>query len=359
MVKIFYIRLTSCRSETIGPLLRTEPAETVFLLQLALCLSLSRYKDLTRRLQGWSPSDSLSDTPPLVQDTTDLGHIEEALIDALKEKTDDAVVPSVKSVGHVEEEWYPLFVETCKLLYALYSHGTNGSKSNLCPSIDVSLLYDIISDVILTPLSSADIEFDGGRDMQATCRRHALQLAMLSLDLPVNPELTYTDSSFMPLILQKLLARDGIKILCGLLDDNFALTAAASLDNFSTKSSTESVAPVVLLSPILVLLIRVATSSSEGRAELKAIIFPNDWRSAEDEVREVGSDFFQQKMDPTDVPSGSLRAKLITMMTSLDSVLKRYCAELLYTLCDKETGEFVTRTGFGNAVALMQIKGLI
>jgi len=40
-------------------------------------------------------------------------------------------------------------------------------------------------------------------------------------------------------------------------------------------------------------------------------------------------------------------------------VLKRYAAEMLYELCDRNTNEFVARTGFGNAVALLQIRGLI
>ena len=354
-------------------MLHTQPAETVFLLQLALCLSPSRYDDITRRLQGWSPSDSLSNTPTVVDETSvDLEFIENTLMQSSAILVDDAAcvessveevelesVPSITSVGHVGEEWYPLFVETCKLIYALYSHGGNGSDSNIIPSIDMSLLYDLIADVILTPLRPLDTKHDESSSMQATCRRHALQLAMLSLDLQTHPDSTCNDSSAVPLILEKLLARDGIKILCGLLDEHFAVSPAASFDTTNSSLSTASIAPVVLLSPILVLLIRVATCSSEGRAELKAIIFPNDWRSEDDEVKEVGSEFFQQKMDPTDVPPGSLRANLINLMTSLDSDLKRYCAELLYTLCDKESGEFVTRTGFGNAIALMQIKGLI
>ena len=371
---LFNILLISCRSETIRPLLHTQPAETVFLLQLALCLGPSRYDDLTRRLQGWSPSDSLSNTPTLIDETSvDLELIESALLQSSAAVVDDIagvessaeeveleLVPSITSVGHVGEEWYPLFVETCKLIYALYSHGGYGiDESNIGPSIDMSLLYDLIADVILTPLRPLDTKHDESSSMQATCRRHALQLAMLSLDLQTHPDSTCNDSSAVPLILEKLLARDGIKILCGLLDEHFAVSPAASFDTTNSSLSTASIAPVVLLSPILVLLIRVATCSSEGRAELKAIIFPNDWRSEDDEVKEVGSEFFQQKMDPTDVPPGSLRANLINLMTSLDSDLKRYCAELLYTLCDKESGEFVTRTGFGNAIALMQIKGLI
>lgn len=265
------------------------------------------------------------------------------------------VAPSIITVGLVRAGWHLLFIETCKLLYALYS---DDCENRLLPVLDVTLLYNLLMDVILTPIPSFEI-FPGDSDLQITCRRHALQLAMLSLDLPANGELpstANTDSS-MHLIVQKLQARDGIRILCAILDDYFA-TGGTTLDSENNVVTT-TLAPVVTLSPILVLLTKVATSSAEGRAELKAIIFPNAWRSEEDEGGEVGPDSFQQKMDPTDIPSGTLRASLIGMMTSLDSVLKRYCAELLYTLCDKESDEFVVRTGFGNAVALMQIKGLI
>ena len=51
--------------------------------------------------------------------------------------------------------------------------------------------------------------------------------------------------------------------------------------------------------------------------------------------------------------------QVIGLMTSLNTVVKRYAAELLFELCDHSTNEFVARTGFGNAVALMQIRGLM
>ena len=363
--------LFPCRSEKMGPLLRTEYAETIFLLQLSLCLSLSHYKDLKRRLFRWSAgnftrSRVVSAAAPVCASSTEEGNqaqvsldsaTDDSLGDAMSPEDVDVEVedaPSLMTVGLIREEWGSLFVETCKLVYALYGQSENGDDI-LHPAVNMSLLYDLLSDVILTPLRTDDNLYSG-RAMQITCRRHALQLAMLSLDLPSHTKSQdAVNSSEVPLILEKLLARDGVKILCGLLEEYFAEAAVVQDED----NHTAHVAPVVILCPILVLLNRLTTSSPEGRAELKALIFPNPWRSEEDQGDEADPNFLQQKMDPTDIPVGTLRAHLIGLMTSLDSVLKRYCAELLYSLCDKESGEFVTRTGFGNAVALMQIKGLI
>ena len=41
-------------------------------------------------------------------------------------------------------------------------------------------------------------------------------------------------------------------------------------------------------------------------------------------------------IDPVDAPAGSLRARLLRHMTSLDSQLKRCTAELLYLLCNED-----------------------
>ena len=195
--------------------------------------------------------------------------------------------------------------------------------------------------------------------MQSSCRQYALQLVMLSLNFDAMTQkssIAPAVSSSVPLVLKVLIADGGVEALCNLLGEYFSQLSLSGL-------SVPSASPVALLSPILVILTRIATSSLSGRAELKGLIFPNPWRSeSEDdleEAEEVKSDYLQQKMDPTDIPPGTLRAYLINSMTSLDDVLKRYCAELLYELCEKETGEFVSRTGFGNAIALMQIKGLI
>ena len=65
------------------------------------------------------------------------------------------------------------------------------------------------------------------------------------------------------------------------------------------------------------------------------------------------------KMAPKDAPPGTMRFKLISLMTHIDSNVKRCASEFLWTLCNNDPQEFVERTGFGNAVHMLGIKGLV
>ena len=55
----------------------------------------------------------------------------------------------------------------------------------------------------------------------------------------------------------------------------------------------------------------------------------------------------------------TLRGRLVSQMTSLNTDVKRVSAELLFLLCDNAQEEFTRRCGFGSAVALLKLKGLI
>jgi hypothetical protein len=147
-----------------------------------------------------------------------------------------------------------------------------------------------------------------------------------------------------------------------------------------------------------VVLNECCTHSKTARAAVKEAVFPNPWSPSQTQqggaavtveatVEAAAGMGARQAargpMDPTDAPEGTLRARLIGLMTSLDSSLKRCAAELLFLLCDEDrkcysvpailltmlcsrrlimchslADEFTGRTGFGNAVALLQIKGL-
>ena len=259
-------------------------------------------------------------------------------------------------------------MESCKLLYAMYGDECFIGDDSAIPPPNLAILSDLLADVILAPsyVEGAAVPLGFGDSIvQHSCRRHALQLAMLSLDLDTTAEKNC--------IIENIVVRSGIHVLCTLLNQGFSeLEIAARSDGThlmqgSTFISNSSSA--VLLYPILSLLMKVSTFSAAATAVLKLLIFPNPWKKGREEGSkgeeeeaeddEMGPDYLQRKMDPTDIPEGTLRARLVRSMTSLDSLLKRYSAELLYALCDKDTGEFVSRTGFGNAIALMQIKGLI
>lgn len=69
----------------------------------------------------------------------------------------------------------------------------------------------------------------------------------------------------------------------------------------------------------------------------------------------------RDELAPWDCPADSLRSELIVRMTSIacEGQLARIAAELLFVLCEEDKDEFRVRTGFGNAVHLLQLKGLL
>lgn len=351
----------------LGPLLQTREAEDVLLVQIIDCVRVSEQNsssmsgnetnDSAIITKGDENTASEDDTSSVTKSSFTSNSNGETTEYSRKAESSATCIES----GFIRTNRGDLFVETAKILYALYGldDGEESTSDGIIrASIDMEMLCNLLCAVILAPIdnSHSDSSKIKEMDMQRLCRRHSLQLAMLSLDLqPAGAKVLEVDKLEMenevPLFLIQLMSRGGIMVLCNILDEFFKLLDLAVLQGEDIRTVAGGT-PAVVLSPILVLLTRVATSSMEGRAELKAIIFPNSW---EEDLSEDDN----QKMDPTDIPEGSLRSNLIGLMTSLDSVLKRYCAELLYALCEEGTGEFVGRTGFGNAIALMQIKGLI
>lgn len=66
-----------------------------------------------------------------------------------------------------------------------------------------------------------------------------------------------------------------------------------------------------------------------------------------------------KNMAPLDSPRGTLRWRLIRLMTWMDSSMKRSPCELLWALCNKNSMQFVLRMGFGNAIHFLGIKGCV
>jgi Guanine nucleotide exchange factor synembryn len=381
------VSLHFLRAVTAGPLLRASDSESCFFLQLGRCLSPGPYENLVLELDkrklntdqivtslghentpDVSSDVQLSDTGECaVENVASLSDVRIDQIDLTFDPIPSVTVSTADTRGFVRGGWGPLFIETCKLLYAIYGEECYIGEDNATAAPDLALLSDVLTDVILVPVfADSTVTPPGFADIstQRSCRRYALQLAMLSLD----QEHTTHENR----IIENIITRSGIQILCTLLNECFSeLEKAAENDETNIMQGTACISnssSAVLLYPILSLLLKVATFSEAATADLKLLIFPNPWKNntrgnendqEEEEGDEMGYDYLQRKMDPTDIPKGTLRARLVGSMISLDSLLKRYCAELLYALCDKNTGEFVSRTGFGNAIALMQIKGLI
>ena len=65
------------------------------------------------------------------------------------------------------------------------------------------------------------------------------------------------------------------------------------------------------------------------------------------------------RIHPVDAPVGTMRAMLCALMTDLEPTVKRCASELLWVLCDEQADEFTMRTGFGNAVHMLQLRGIV
>ena len=81
-------------------------------------------------------------------------------------------------------------------------------------------------------------------------------------------------------------------------------------------------------------LTNLCTHNSTALDAVKSAVFPHAYLP----VSSATDSNNQAKMDPTDVPPGTLRYYLIKLMISLDSQLKRCVAEFLFVLC-LEDGE--------------------
>ena len=128
--------------------------------------------------------------------------------------------------------------------------------------------------------------------------------------------------------------------------------------------------------PILIVLNSLSQADPRIKKEVKESIFPPEEEDVfMEKVQELRDELVFAKdnisggaaaagkkgsknMHPLNAPEGSTRWKLIKLMTYTESNVKRCTGELLWTLCDSNSNEFVLRCGFGNAVHMLSIKGL-
>jgi len=127
-----------------------------------------------------------------------------------------------------------------------------------------------------------------------------------------------------------------------------------------TNSSSEDAAAVV---PILLALQRLVQSNESALKLVKEAIFPPEdedefEQKAEAEIAKGKTEgkVHATNMAPLDAPRGTLRWRLIQLMTWTETTVKRSACELLWALCDEDSTQFVLRTGFGNAIHFLGIK---
>ncbi|CAM9483465.1 unnamed protein product [Sphacelaria rigidula] len=132
--------------------------------------------------------------------------------------------------------------------------------------------------------------------------------------------------------------------------------------------------PAADLTPALLVLNKLVTASDDVKVAVKQAIFPPEsdkvWKeqlereeamlgSLSGEERERAEKAIKdRRVHPVDAPRGTLRARLLSQMTAIESSSKAAASDLLYNLCSSEE-EFTTRCGFGNAVNTLRIKGRI
>jgi len=155
-----------------------------------------------------------------------------------------------------------------------------------------------------------------------------------------------------------LLNNGGIEPLVEILERQTSLVVVEG-----TGSSAEDAAAVV---PILLVLLRLVQSDESVSKVVKDAVFPPDSEVSFERKAsaEVGKGRSEGKVDarnmaPLDAPRGTLRWRLVRLMTWTESNAKRSACELLWALCGGNPTQFVLRTGFGNAIHFLGIKGCV
>ncbi|ETV72717.1 hypothetical protein H257_12446 [Aphanomyces astaci] len=109
--------------------------------------------------------------------------------------------------------------------------------------------------------------------------------------------------------------------------------------------------------PVVIGLHQLAKNSVKGLSLLQQAIFQiNNHTSAE--IAQT-TPLSELPMSPPPLVKGCLQQTLCTFMTSTNTDLKRCVSEFLFTLCRHNALEFTQRTGLGNAVALLRLKGIM
>ena len=173
-------------------------------------------------------------------------------------------------------------------------------------------------------------------------------LAVRALAFLTDPD--YGDASNLLEFADHLESRGGVAALVAMLNSSLE---GGAVDN-------------VTIVPLLMVLTRLVTASGSARSAAKAIVFPHVAEAAyrarmaaAPPAKAIGSEPSEDRMRPVDSPPGTLRSKLISLITSLDTHLKRCSSELLLELCGQDMEEFTVRVGYGNAAYMLHVRGAL
>lgn len=126
------------------------------------------------------------------------------------------------------------------------------------------------------------------------------------------------------------------------------------VDDVVDNIKVDSTATATLV-PILVVLNRYSAANSVVQEKVKSFVFPTEIEKKSQQTIKKNR---KNKMSPLDAPKDTLRGKLIALLSWVDGYIKRCSAELMWTICDSDSSEFTYRVGLGNALPLLNSKGL-
>lgn len=123
----------------------------------------------------------------------------------------------------------------------------------------------------------------------------------------------------------------------------------------NTRIDSAATAAIV---PILVVMNRYSMANADVLQKVKSFVFPNEieniFKQAMKENRKT-----KMKMSPLlDAPKETLRGKFIILLSWVDGYIKRCSAELMWTLCGSDSFEYTCRVGLGNALPMLNARGL-
>lgn len=140
------------------------------------------------------------------------------------------------------------------------------------------------------------------------------------------------------------------------------------IDNVIERRTGSFNADAATLVPIFAVLDRLSADDNAVQRLVKLEVFPPSEeeayqiRAAEERAKGGGgrTGLNAKNMQPAlEAVPGTLRCKMTRLMTWPESNVKRCASELLWRLCNCDATEFVLRVGFGNAVHMLGIKGLV
>ena len=228
-----------------------------------------------------------------------------------------------------------LVVEILGIIFAMGGGEVTRALRHPCPN-------PALSQLVITSLQ----QFDSNDP-----RTYQVKLSTITI-------LTDASPSFGTFLVEKNAVKDLMEILEKQMD---AVLDATQVDD----------AAVSALVPSLAVLYKLSAGNPTFREVTKHSIFPPSqedlfWRLAQAQLGQRGTQQIATNngqnsvvpaatnMQALDAPRGTLRYKLIRLMTWTESHIKRYSCELLWALCEEDPKEFVLRTGMGNAIAFLR-----